>query len=1018
MTMTLGQACWKPNRVAEVITNIAKMDAGRVHDFLATHAPVLQMTDERLQVGLQEEQLHKSLWDGTRAHTLAVVFGDPGTGKSHVIHWLKLRCDQALESGEFSKACPVLVQRRTGSLKDALSQMVEQLPGRYHQYLQPIQQAIGNISQATARQMLTQKLALELGVLWQERKRNPLPFLLKDVAELCSSTGTRDWLCRDGGVIDRNVRRLTEASTVHERTALPEFNAAEFRIDQRHRKQNTPAVKELLLELEDSPELVTQAVDCFNVVLRDALNEMSGLGGTKLRDIFDQIRLGLKKDGLTLALFVEDVSVMSSLDKELFHAVEPQSRADLCPLVAVLGMTDAARTRLADNEKQRITHLITIGKDSLGWESNPEELARFTARYLNSVRLEETHTRQIAESRRQGRDVVVSACADCPVAQQCHQRFGMVEFDGVAVGLFPLTSSAPKQLLDALDEQKDGVRRNPRGFLDHLLRPLLRVDELQAQEFPRSLLLPIRPSMSHDWSAFEAMYCGSYSIPQRARLKLLAQAWVEADSLDSLAQALTPLLEPFGLPPLPVRLGGAGKPSLKGKPVLSTPTPVVSQAVRPAPASESKEFKELRASVEAWLSGPDAKFHKDASAKGLLFNFLKYSLPQDEMLGLPREEFEKLLNNKGRIHIEGQVSSAAVGPPFFIRFPRDQETAELILALGRFEFLGKNSWDFENSEHHKRVVARWLRKHGDRVLQSFQPEGLDSRLPLSTAVQILCLAAVLRRRAKLPSDMGELVREVVAPLEVLPISLSESGKWTKLLSTLHADHAEVRLLLLSELNVPQGIGGINFINPLPIIQAARAWMDEPQINPVAEAYFERFWKSRYTVLERAALYSDLNEALEPERAAVREALKATRDILSEAGFPVHEPGPALVSYCSQLLGLVESLKKTKWQIPDPEFDPVRREYAAPDSWARALQGATGLMEQQDVAPWLVFDPGQLKRAGEALARAAHYVARVESEISHAEKPLVAEGDPDVLVSSLLATLEAIGRLDESAEETE
>src|SRR5262245_31530350 len=346
MATTLGQPCWKPNRVAEVITTVAKMDAGRVHDFLATHAPVLQIRDERLAVGMREEQLHEALWDGTRTHSLAVVFGDPGTGKSHLIHWLKLRCDQALESSELSKVAPVLVQRRTGRLKDALSQMVEQLPGRYHQYLQPIQQAIGNISQATAKQMLAQKLALELGVLWKERGREQLPFLLKDVAELCSSTGTRGWLCRDGGVIDRNVRRLTEASTVHERDSLPEFTPAEFRMDRRHQSQNTPAVRELLLEMEDSPELIATVVDCFNKVLRDALIEMSGLGGSKLRDIFDKIRLDLQKDGLTLALFVEDVSVMSSLDKELLHAVEPQSRADLCPLVAVLGMTESARARL------------------------------------------------------------------------------------------------------------------------------------------------------------------------------------------------------------------------------------------------------------------------------------------------------------------------------------------------------------------------------------------------------------------------------------------------------------------------------------------------------------------------------------------------------------------------------------------------------------------------------------------------------------------------------------------------
>lgn len=1022
MVTKLGEPCWKPERVAEVITNVAKMDTGRVHDFLATHAPVLQIKDERVNGEMSEESLHQSLWDGTRSHSLAVVFGDPGTGKSHLIHWLKLRCDQALASGELKNICPVLVQRRTGSLKDALSQMVEQLPPRYHTYLQPIHQAIGNISQTTARMMMAQKLALELGVLWKERGRPALTYLLKDISELCASKGTRDWLCRDGGVIDRNVRRLTAASTVDERAALPEFTLAEFQVPLRNRNDNTPAVRQLLDELEDSPELMVQVADHFNTVLRDALNEMSGLGGSKLRDLFDQIRVELKKEGLTLALFVEDVSVMSSLDKELFHAVEPQSRSDLCPLVAVLGMTESARARLADNEKQRITHLISVGRDSLGWTSQADGLARFSARYLNAIRLSATRTQQIAESRRQGQDVALSACVDCPVRDSCHQRFGKVEFDGVAVGLFPLTTVAPRRLLDSLDEQRDGVRRNPRGFLDHLLRPLLKEQDLNEKEFPRSAVLPIRPSSPHDWSVFEARYCGTYSPAQRARLKLLAQAWVAADSLEALARALTPLLEPLGLPPLPLDSGTRGTVPPKNKPVAaSVPAPVAPQPpVAPAPVTEPRDFKDLRANVDAWMAGPEAPFQKDGTAKELLFRFLKASLPRDEVHGLPPEEFDRLLSDKGRIQIEGQTSSAAVGPPFHIRFPRSQETADLILALGRFQYIGKGSWEFENAEHYKRVVSGWLRRHGDSVMRSFHPESLVLHPPLRTAVQILCLAAVLRRREKLPSAPEDLVREVLAPWESLPAGLSPSGLWKRLLDTLRDDHAEVRRMLLSELNVPQGTtGGITFINPLPILQEARAWMEEPRVSTLPPAYFERFWKPRYEILEKASHFANLDEALEPERAAVRGALNTARTRLADAGFPIQEPGEALRLYCGQLRGLLDSVKKNKMPVPDPEFDPVSKEYATPEPWAKALERAAEVLEQQGVAAWLVFDPAALQRAVEALERAARHVGKVEKEITHAEAPLIAQGDPDELAQALFATLAEIAGMntvDAEAEE--
>ena len=59
---------------------------------------------------------------------------------------------------------PVLVQRRNGSLKDALEQIVEQLPDKHFaNFLEPISRALENISEATAREKLVSQIALEFG---------------------------------------------------------------------------------------------------------------------------------------------------------------------------------------------------------------------------------------------------------------------------------------------------------------------------------------------------------------------------------------------------------------------------------------------------------------------------------------------------------------------------------------------------------------------------------------------------------------------------------------------------------------------------------------------------------------------------------------------------------------------------------------------------------------------------------------------------------------------------------------
>src|ERR1700728_913019 len=193
----LGKPCWRPEGVTKAISIIAQMDPSRSHYFLASHAPIRGIADERAKQHLDEEGIFRTIFDPSRNHLLAVVHGDPGTGKSHLIHWLKLRTDAEIQGGRLAKVVPVLIERRTGSLKDALDQMIHQLPSAFDRYLKPVSEAIARISVERARLSLAHELFDELGSKWSERGRKPLPMELKNLRELCESEGTRTWLCRN-----------------------------------------------------------------------------------------------------------------------------------------------------------------------------------------------------------------------------------------------------------------------------------------------------------------------------------------------------------------------------------------------------------------------------------------------------------------------------------------------------------------------------------------------------------------------------------------------------------------------------------------------------------------------------------------------------------------------------------------------------------------------------------------------------------------------------------------------------
>ena len=470
---TLGHPCWTVPNLEATIRTVAAMGDESASRFLATHAPISHVRADKTNQTLTDAKVFEIVTRLSARENVVLIHGDPGTGKSHLINWVKLRYEHAIASEQLSNVLPVLVRRRSGSLKDALEQLVEQLPERFHRYLEPIQAAIERISEREARKKLASELHLELGVRWEEAGKPPLPRTIRYLPEAFHAEGFGAWLCREGGVIDRNIQQLVSPSDVKERESFPPFTADEFRIEdaqQRSASQNTANVRRLIDEFEDEAESAQQAAALCNQALRPALRELTGLGNAALSTILRSIRQDLRKEGTRLVLLIEDVSTLSVLDDEVVNAVEPQDDASLCDLTSVLGMTEQAFTRLRDNQYQRIAGsgiILSFPGNQSGaeWAIDDTEIDRFMARYLNATRLSEAEVELIAGERQQGGDVSISACDDCPVRDDCHAAFGSVAFDETVVGLFPFRPGTAPYLLDNLDVGQTGVQATQRGLL-------------------------------------------------------------------------------------------------------------------------------------------------------------------------------------------------------------------------------------------------------------------------------------------------------------------------------------------------------------------------------------------------------------------------------------------------------------------------------------------------------------------------------------------------------------------------
>ncbi len=1031
-----GQPCWRSEDVPKAISTVglALLSTEEVPYFLATHAPFLSLHDDKNNQRLEsEEDVFKSVIQDSTREVLSVIHGEPGQGKSHLVHWLKLRTDDAVNAGQLKNLKTILIRRKTGTLKNALEQMIEQLggeEGEFAHHIQPVKEALSRLNDQAARRKLVLLLSQELGDLRAERGKKPLPRELADLPQALRSEGLGRWLCRPGGAIDSTIRRLTEAPGADEFKAVSEFTTADLDPPRTYLlpKDVDGATIDLIDELDDDADrtsgapLRQQAANEMNESLRTAIQEMTGLSGNRLFNIFADIRRAMKPQQ-TLALFIEDVSGgMGELDEEIIKAVEPEPQPDQCRMIAVLGLTTAGFNRLRENLKQRISHPITVATGG-AWDDD-DAIAGFTARYLNAIRLGDQRVRALADHRHGGRDIDRSACEGCAAVVECHAAFKKVTINGHDIGLFPLTKTAPHALLQRLS----GTSHTPRALLTRLIAPILadKQNLLQDKRFPPSTL-PVNPPGLSYWTAFERQYFSTWSESDKRRLQMLAGFWINAADEADAARQLAPLLSPLGFPSFKAAI----KPKKETEGLTRKIEPVKPAAEpRQVTQQANRALEEFLARLNTWLNG--GPFQRDEEPRDLVASLLGPGIPWiDERI--PKVIWQSTLGGEGRkcINIDGQISKP-VNTFFTVDLPRDKNTYELLEALAQFRHTGRNTWAFSNAPMFKRVVQSWLRTHTAEIVTRLKSAGqLDPVTPVAAAVRFLVAVALFRSRGKLPEQRDEMIKALLAEAwteSEPPATLS--GGLRDLLVDMRRQHAKVREFLFTELNLPQGpTGGINYIDPRPLLEHAPAFINDLRIHPLDPAYFTSYWKPRYANLQGINAAAVLSGKLAAERAALAAEVLEIEKMLTTAGYETVDLHEAITQYCNDLAELIATRREQRFTpTPHPEFDSAwrARKFDSAETWGRKVAEARQLsappspvasetseapdpatdQNARDLAV-ILFDPRKLSDARKHLQLAGEYVTALHEAVEEVRADLFKEQADAALEPQLLQMLHGV-----------
>jgi hypothetical protein len=866
-------ACWKPAQEHLVVADVAAQEDNVL---LAVHeAPLLRRRRVPLrgQTGApgvpatQQDLVDHFLGPAPEERTLIMpIIGAPGTGKSHLIRWLRaaLPVERELvvrhiprEGTSLPRVVELLFERVEGEEFDELREKLVEFRGDLDSI-----DADGRLDEVATRLVYRMAQLLEFDrVPWVRaadidpktrtalRDAKVLPALLTDAA-------VRAKLVREGGAVHRIARDIVEGyQQGDDDDEELGFRASDL-VELVGVRGVGPLARQAVVKLR-LPGLADAAVKILTDALNQASAELVPTGGTSLNDLLQRFRRLLADQDQELVLLFEDIAIARGLQLDLVDALTTPGRRpgepDLCVLRVALAVTNTYWEEAPE----------TLSTRAFAWQSEmfdvdlpADEAAKrapeLVGRYFNAARIgREDLLRRGPDSLAQG---VENACAECPLREPCHTTFGATAHGH---GLFPLTEPAVRRL----GEQADRHLR-PRLVLSEVVAPALRQwDAVNDHRFPDHARWTAAVATAVELGDVdeltgvqqEALERAPLSEVDRERARTVLRAWTRpgTSGQDVLAALGVPL-------------------EIGAEPAKPPPPAVVKPVGPTSPVTPPREVVDEDARrIEAWGGGAvtlGATLARDL--RGAAWRALQDGVRWPELGRSQRAVLETLDVRAGEKQQAAQVvriDNAATGgtltrstaDPLVVLKP-SVHNARLLAALQR---QGKGTATLDDLARIRTLTDQVEAEIGVRLKRSAADRArvTDELRLLTLAVSPLAAAAGIGDRPTW--------RTALRDLSDLPVrSAARTSAWSRLEAAALAEHAKLREAIEAVATRSQGGAGAPTAFD-PTLVDERSLERDPDAVKRAPADGD-------LAQRREELLSAAEAAVEAEANAIREILQA------------------------------------------------------------------------------------------------------------------------------------------------
>ena len=692
--------------------------------FMATHVPFANLevlhggnqTADGSTLRLTEEEVYQNLiYNPDDIHRVIIVRGGNGTGKSHLIRWLRARYENDREQYDPDREKIIFLRRLSNTIRGAIRQILDE-----DIVFDPEMRAKMEKFVSSSHAMDAQNFKLNIYhqfivALSSATDKIYSKGVRRDIAAFLSDPRVEQHMLRVGGPVDRCYNAITAPSdqVFRGESTFAEGDLALPRDVKRGIKNSgSDEAENILGEIEDEA-YVSKLVRYLNSFTPKVIQSCADISSEGTKEVFLQLRRELKKQGKNLTIFIEDFTAFTGLDSELITVLSAEhggENSDLCRVTAVIGITDQYYKQFQGNFTDRVQYQIFVNSAAYGSEAFLYEM---TARYLNAIYCDPKAIDAWFANGARAKELPVSGfMPDYP--------WDTATVEGRELTLYPFNKKSVLALYEGLNDgnASRGYIKTPRMFLLYVIKEQMSRffdgKTFGQWNFPSEdcIACPILlKDAGHD-SAIDGMTHLSES--DRRRAKVLLQFWGNATATsagDAIGMVSTRFLADIGLSKF-TGIGGAavaGESAAAGKAEEKEAKEVLDDADK----KRQKNLQDRISDINEWIvSGTTLNYSADY--RKWVREFLQESINWQSD-GIPAYVAGKRLNDPSAVYIEGQKETTTKEKAVIV-LERDRETKNLLIAL-IYRYYSKG-WGFKSGLYFQLRTVSWLEKNRAQIVSA------------------------------------------------------------------------------------------------------------------------------------------------------------------------------------------------------------------------------------------------------------------------------------------------------------